>query len=185
MENSTKKIINWRVKVIYALICALPFLFFQLAFLINPDFWNESFDGGFIIIGPVVFFGWIIYLWIEIYFRKSYQIVTIPAFSIIGISCLISFFVPAKIVKPILLKMPSYCVMDQSVEWQIKEERKFPRTYNLIFYGNGNSKSYLLIGGYLNLVGNGLEDYKKFRFKPLSYQKNNDNLYKEVNKEVL
>lgn len=161
-----------------AILAAAPYLVLQIIVLSDIQGWTIALTYGlFFIVFPAVFVGWAIMLGIEIIKRRRLPEgrCRIPAFAICGICFLLLFFHIGVWLRPLILRVPQWCRVLQSVEWSTdKPNDKYGvnHRYILILSGRGNEKNHVFTSAHLNWTGDEPAGISNLRFDDLtmSYQ---------------
>ncbi|MCP3928645.1 MAG: hypothetical protein GY705_06040 [Bacteroidetes bacterium] len=191
MSSLTKrKRISFSKRVFVSLIAAFPFIFLQLAFLKDSYQWSVYLFGymGIISVAVIVFLGWCVYCFAEYRLRLKNNIRSFPSFSLLGGILLLAFFLPAIVVNPIALNIPSLCRVTQSIEWptsKLYKERKSNHSFILVLIGKGSKDNHKFTTGYMNWTGKEPAGFTSINLNSISFQ---ERYYKDNisgNKEYL
>jgi hypothetical protein len=142
-----------------ALLAAAPYLGLQLIFLLDIQGWSEALGYGlFFILFPAVFAGWIVLFVVELVKRRHLPAgrYRLPAFSLCGICFLLMFFHVGVWLRPVVLSVPSWCRVNQKIEWSTqKPNEKYggKNSYILMLVGRGNEAHHSFTSAYLNWTG--------------------------------
>ena len=146
-------------RAVIGLVAALPFLIPQLIYISDVHGWNVSLSYGlFFLIVPAAFVAWIVYTVIETRKRRALfpAAFQAPWFAIGGLAFLFTFFHIGLWARPLVLKVPAWCRVNQVIEWNTsKPDEKYGGTesYVLVLVGRGNITNHDFTSGYLNWTG--------------------------------
>jgi hypothetical protein len=154
----TGKTVRIRRQLI-GLLAASPLLLLQLLYLCDIDGWNVSLSYGlFFIAFPAAFIGLAGFMCVELWKRRRLLSAPfrLPWFSFGGLLFLITFFHFGDWARPIVLRVPQWCRVNQIIRWETsKPDEKYGGThsYVLVFIGRGNEANHAFTSGYLNWTG--------------------------------
>lgn len=146
-------------RAVVGLVAALPFLIPQLIYLSDIDGWNVALSYGlFFLVVPAAFAVWIVYAVLESRKRRGFSPEAFrgPWFAFGGLVFLITFFHVGEWSKPLVLKVPTWCRVNQVIKWDTsKPDEKYGGTesYVLVLVGRGNIAKHDFTSGYLNWTG--------------------------------
>lgn len=149
------------------LLAASPLLLLQLLYLCDIDGWNVSLSYVlFFVAFPAAFIGLAGFMCVELWKRRKLPSASfrLPWFSFGGLLFLITFFHFGEWARPIVLRIPQWCRVNQIIRWETsKSDEKYGGTHSfvLVFVGRGNEANHAFTSGYLNWTGDepaGLSD---------------------------
>ncbi len=146
-------------RTIIGLLAALPFLIPQLIYLSDIHSWNVALSYGlFFLVVPAAFALWIVYAVLESRRRRGFSPTAYraPWFAFGGLLFLITFFHVGEWAKPMVLRVPAWCRVNQVIKWNTsKPDEKYGGTesYVLVLVGRGNIARHDFTSGYLNWTG--------------------------------
>jgi len=156
---------NRNPRAVIGFLAALPFLVPQLIYLSDIHGWNVALSYGLFFLAVFVALAvWIVYVVVE--FRKRRDLFPdafrTPWFALGGLLFLITFFFVGEWARPVVLKVPAWCRVNQVIEWTTsKPNDKYGGThsYVLVLVGRGNAANHDFTSGYLNWTGKGLAGF--------------------------
>ena len=174
MTTTDSKTIPASTRLLIALLAAAPFCLLQLAFLADSYNWAVFLFGymGIVMAAPVTFVGLAVCAFTEYRVRRSAGVKTTPSFAVTGGLLLLAFFLPAIVANPILLNLPQFCRVTQSIEWHTTKphpEWNTNHSFVLVVIGTGTSSQHEFSSGYMNWTGNERAGFSSIRFNPLSF----------------
>lgn len=156
----------WAAQV--SVLAVLPLLALQLVFLADVPSWSAAL--AYVLIAwvvPAVIVGLLAFLAIEAYLRTKHLtgIRRFPWFTPIAAAALFMFFHGGEWAKPVVMRNPKWCRVNQVIEWSAPHDKRFV----LVLVGRGNVADHRFSSAYLNWSGDGPAGIPDIHFKPIRF----------------
>ena len=151
-----------------SILAVLPLLVPKLVFLADVQGWSVALSYGLIALAlPASIIGLLAFLAIESYLRTKYLtgIQRLPWFTPIVAAALLTFFDVAGWAKPIVMRNPQWCRVNQVIEWSVPNDECFV----LVLVGRGNVADHEFSSAYLNWTGDKPAGISDIDFKPIRF----------------
>lgn len=151
-----------------SILAVLPLLILKLTFLADVQGWSVALGYGLIfLVMPAFIFGLLVFLAIESYLRTKYLagLQRFPWFTPIVATALLAFFYVGEWAKPVVMRNPQWCRVNQAIEWTTPNDGFFV----LVLVGRGNVAHHEFSSAYLNWSGDEPAGISDIDFNPIRF----------------
>jgi len=150
-----------------SVLAVFPLLILKLIFLSDVQGWSVALGYGLIVLAfPAGILGLLAFVGVESYLRNKYLtgIQRFPWFTPIVAAALLTFFYVGEWAKPVVIRNPQWCRVNQVIEWTKPNGR-----FVLVLVGRGNVVDHEVSSAYLNWSGDEPAGISDIDFKPIRF----------------